>query len=634
MMYEQHVRMVTRTNLGLTEVAQGPSQDHELMEWGCRFVRQRPPGEFERLWMLTSYALLELSQNPATDGSGVSQVLSGHLQHARSRFPHDSDLRFAELQLRPEIAAMSNRPGARPDSLVRPAVNRGRPIGPSGRAQIGVSLRDLEKLIHDPVVGSEARAHAGLLRFHLNDLSSALLDLRGAAMAAQDSFVRNLAWLAVGLTLDAQAEHGLAADAFRSAQEALPSAKSSGTMLAVHLFLAGDRHGASVMLDDIHSADPGLDPWRRSSTRYRFAADWMHSLRTMAGPIEATAQARAVVLPSVAPTDRMEQGVSGRHPEAAGPASRTGQSTAVFRGGTNAVSIDVSVLSRNNPVLGLVGSDFELLDNGVRQDVSALPVELGPLDLSLVLDDRQSPLGSLAGARSPGAIEMIREDLPRIVGELRPFDRVRVIVTHPEPLEVVRLRLADRPLVGAEVWRVRASLATAAVGAAYGPRTRLYDAVVAALMREVPADRRHMVIVASSGADDGSVVTPERMVAVASQATAVMHVIRRPTEVEALRQGGTRESAALAQLAAARSLWAPDPSRIERAAELTGGLKFYRTPGTSLAQDFKAIFDTFRRGYVLHYTPTQVAPRGRHEVRIRILRQGKFEVHAKKGYGG
>ena len=48
---------------------------------------------------------------------------------------------------------------------------------------------------------------------------------------------------------------------------------------------------------------------------------------------------------------------------------------ATFRTSTNRVSVDVSVRREGRPVTGLAATDFELFDNGVKQNVIELSYE-------------------------------------------------------------------------------------------------------------------------------------------------------------------------------------------------------------------------------------------------------------------
>ena len=58
----------------------------------------------------------------------------------------------------------------------------------------------------------------------------------------------------------------------------------------------------------------------------------------------------------------------------------------VFRGGTDMVSVPVSVRTVDKAVAGLKASDFELMDNGVVQSIQSFAIETQPIDVTLLLD--------------------------------------------------------------------------------------------------------------------------------------------------------------------------------------------------------------------------------------------------------
>jgi hypothetical protein len=63
---------------------------------------------------------------------------------------------------------------------------------------------------------------------------------------------------------------------------------------------------------------------------------------------------------------------------------------ATFRSQVTAVRLDVLVVNDGRPVAGLTSSEFEVFDNGVRQEVTAVQAESTPLDVVFALDRSQS----------------------------------------------------------------------------------------------------------------------------------------------------------------------------------------------------------------------------------------------------
>src|SRR5262245_34543482 len=91
----------------------------------------------------------------------------------------------------------------------------------------------------------------------------------------------------------------------------------------------------------------------------------------------------------------------------------------LFRAEADATSINVSVRNGSAPVAGLTADDFQVIDNGVLQTISAVSLEAVPIDLTLVLDASASMLG--AGEAQ------LRRDVGDIAAQLGRGDRLRLL---------------------------------------------------------------------------------------------------------------------------------------------------------------------------------------------------------------
>ena len=100
-------------------------------------------------------------------------------------------------------------------------------------------------------------------------------------------------------------------------------------------------------------------------------------------------------------------------------AAETSPQQAVFRARTSAVRVDVLVTERGHPVKGLQAADFDVRDNGVRQNVDFLLLENLPVSLAVVLDVS----GSVAGER----LEHFRKAVDRTLENLTGDDRVALV---------------------------------------------------------------------------------------------------------------------------------------------------------------------------------------------------------------
>jgi hypothetical protein len=618
-----------------------------LVEWGCEMLRQRPATGFERAWMRASASLFlraDFEARPSNYATAVIRPPSamGHVEHALARFPDEPRLQLMKLLQRPEAYALSARPGADPDHLVRgPAI--GNSTGPRGESRIADTIRRLSAIAEPAGAGAEARAHVGWLKFHLNQIDGSVEDFRAAAASTGDPFVRNLAMIGAGLAFTAQGKQADAIGALREAVDAMPRARASAILLATHLFLTGDRGESAIVVNRAFGPDAlELEPWRHVLQFDRFASADFARLRTLLGlPV------RQEIAPSASST--RDQGVTASAPVLAEsgstPASTPQQSSATFRSMANAVTLDVLVQTGRVPVAGLKAADFEVLDNGERQSVEVVEVERVPIDISLVIDfvnegvvgrftvTRVDPESRLSRYRitnevwSPTVGQRTREDMMEVAGALRASDRLRLLQVdenvgnelwpmQPPPFPVERL---PPPMV-------RPSLHDAPRGTAtYGRMQGLYDVVAAALLRESPADRRHLVVVFTDGVDGASALPPALLLALARESHSVMYLARRETAEEFAVKMEIKGAIPYSGL-----LWPPDQHVIERAAESTGGTVYYHPQG-SLLPDFRAIFDQFRKSYVIRYQPTSATP-GWHHVTVRIAKEGKFDVNARRGY--
>ena len=79
----------------------------------------------------------------------------------------------------------------------------------------------------------------------------------------------------------------------------------------------------------------------------------------------------------------------------------------------------------------------------------------------------------------------------------------------------------------------------------------------------------------------------------------------------------------------------PSNERMLRAlANATGGAVAVVQRDADLGASFIRELEDFRTSYVLRYSPNGVPAGGWHDVDVRLNRQGRFEVRARKGYFG
>jgi VWFA-related protein len=278
------------------------------------------------------------------------------------------------------------------------------------------------------------------------------------------------------------------------------------------------------------------------------------------------------------------------------------QETARFRTGTDAVAVEASVRRERRPVQGLKAADFELLDNGVAQEITEISYEKLPVDVTVLLDVSASVTGS--------ALDELRRALRQLRADLTPQDRLRLITFN---MRVKRL-----------VDFTNAAPATDAALASLGGAgsSAVFDSLAVALSATVPTGRRQLVVLFSDGQDSTSITDADTLLDVARRST--------PTVAVVLASQSRQRPASLLRHAT-KSAAATVGDLSEQIAAGTGGFVVNIAPGDNITSAFRRVLEQFRSTYVLYYTPRGVDPKGSHALDVRVKRE-KVEVRARRGY--
>jgi len=289
------------------------------------------------------------------------------------------------------------------------------------------------------------------------------------------------------------------------------------------------------------------------------------------------------------------------------------QQRPTFRARTDLVTVDISVTSDKRAVPGLTLADFELTDNGVRQQIELLDAETLPIDLSIVLDQSSSMKGSF---------DAVKKDVREIAAMLHPTDRIRLFTFSGEIRETVGFQPPDGDL----------SLHTLAASGS----TSLFDAVAAAIVRRRDGERRHLIVVLTDGYDTASLLGRDALDDLSRRSDATVYAaVSLPAQAMPPRPFGP-QAAPLER----RRLWVAlttrpgDETPLKTAVENTGGVweslwSIGHAPG-----GVKRALDWFRSAYVARYRASGVAAGGWHELRVRVTRPGGYDVRARRGYYG
>jgi VWFA-related protein len=264
----------------------------------------------------------------------------------------------------------------------------------------------------------------------------------------------------------------------------------------------------------------------------------------------------------------------------------TGQQP-TFSARVDAVRVDALVTEGGRPVKNLSAADFEVFDNGVRQQVTLATFERIPLNVVLALDMSDSVAGErLMHLRSAGK---------GLLDGLRGDDRVALVTFGS------RVTLGTE-LTG-EMTRVRAAID------AIDPKgsTRLVDGCFAGMMLGEWDVGRALVIVFSDGLDTTSWLS----------ASAVLDTARHMDIV-------------VYSVSADRSRNAPFLRDLSKA---TGGALLEIESTEKLSAVLLQIVQEFRERYLISYYPRGVERRGWHRLEVRVKGRD-VTVKARPGYFG
>jgi Ca-activated chloride channel family protein len=279
-----------------------------------------------------------------------------------------------------------------------------------------------------------------------------------------------------------------------------------------------------------------------------------------------------------------------------------------FRTNVDAVRVDTLVVRDRKPVAGLTASDFELLDNGVVQQIDSVGIGDVPVSILVLLDTSQSVAGN--------TLERLKEAADAALGTLEAGDRAALITFSNE----VRLRAA---------WSEDVGGARRALGAVVaGGGTSLFDATFASLeLRDDAPGHRRLLLLFSDGDDTASWLPESAALKKAERTDVVVYSV--------VLGGAPWRPATLMYRSGIRLSDTPEPSWqgdsfARELSETTGGQMFTAQSTSDLREAFMRIVNEFRSRYLLTYTPRGVDTSGWHQISVRV--KGGGTVTARRGY--
>lgn len=284
-------------------------------------------------------------------------------------------------------------------------------------------------------------------------------------------------------------------------------------------------------------------------------------------------------------------------------------SRATFRSSVDLVTLNVTVTDgKDRHLPGLGQQDFQVLEDGVPQDLSYFAANELPLDIALLIDASSSMVGKL---------DLVHQAADRFVATLRPGDRGQVTafssqtrVLQPFTEDVAALRSAIR-LTGAR-------------GA-----TSLYTALYVALdqfqrlVAKSPDVRRPAIVVLTDGQDTASLIEFDDVLERARRAGVAIYAISVISAYEgrAAMEDGRRRHVTEADHA------------LRTLARETGGRAYFPLALSELDGVYQGVASELSTQYALGYAPRGPRDDGAfHRIAVRVVSRPDARPRTRTGY--
>lgn len=294
---------------------------------------------------------------------------------------------------------------------------------------------------------------------------------------------------------------------------------------------------------------------------------------------------------------------SGPPPPATAPAQTAPPQTPAFRAGVELVSLNVTVTDPAAHYLtDLEDTDFQVYEDGVKQDVTFFNRTNLPIALALLLDTSASMESRLPIAQE-AASGFVRKLRTQDLAEVIDFDS-RVVILQPFTNKALELEQA--------IHRTSAGGSTSMYNAIYIALKDLKKAVAT----NVDEIRRQAIVVLSDGEDTSSLLPFEEVLDLAKRSeTAIYAIGLRAGEGTSVGKGFKEAEFVLRQLA-----------------QQTGGRAFFPTQLPELAGIYGQISDELSSQYTVGYTSKNGRRDGAwRRIVVRVTRPSSI-ARTKQGY--
>jgi Ca-activated chloride channel homolog len=282
------------------------------------------------------------------------------------------------------------------------------------------------------------------------------------------------------------------------------------------------------------------------------------------------------------------------------PQAPSGQPS--FRTAIDVVSMNVTVTDQaSHYITDLTEKDFEVYEDGVKQDLTIFNRSNLPVALCLLIDTSSSMEDRMTTAQE-AAIGFVRKLKPTDLGEIMGFDS-RVVVLQKFTGNPIELEQAIRKTVA-------------------GGSTSLYNALYISLkdLKKLPPKdeqdiRRQAIILLSDGEDTSSAIGFDDVMDLARRSETAIYPIGLMADESAQSKGFREATYALRQLATD-----------------TGGRAFFPTEAKSLAGIYGQIYDELSSQYTIGYTSKNSRRDGQWRRLVVRVSRPNSNARTKQGY--
>jgi VWFA-related protein len=253
---------------------------------------------------------------------------------------------------------------------------------------------------------------------------------------------------------------------------------------------------------------------------------------------------------------------------------------------TEEVRVDVLVTEKGKPVPGLEAPDFEIFDNGVRQEIEYVKLQDKlSIDSILIFDMSQSVVGE--------RLSDLKTAARGLLADLRKGDRA-ALITFNHSVSLGSPLTEDLAPIQAALERAKPFGNSSLIDASYA------GLVFADARSELP-----LIIIFSDGIDTTSWLTGSTVLETAKRIDSVVYCI------------ATRNQ--------------KNSTFLKGLAETTGGSLFEVEFTQNLDDIFLKILSDFRKRYLLSYRPSGVPQKGWHKLEVHV-KHPDASVRTRPGY--